>query len=210
MSRIATALSVSLDGYIAGPQDGPGQPLGAGGRALFDWYNAGDTPSRFYPAFRMSRQSAEFFDAGAAEVGAVIAGRRTYDIADGWAGKGPLPGVPLFVLTHRAPEPVPPNEEYTFVTDGVESAVAQAGAAIGAAADGRDVVGVMGAGTVQACLRAGLLDELTLHLVPIVLGAGVRLLDHLDPARVQLDCIGVVDAPGVTHLSYRISYPTAA
>ena len=209
MSRIATALSVSLDGYIAGPQDGPGQPLGAGGRALFDWYRAGDTPSRFYPDFRMSKQSAEFFDAGTAKVGAVIAGRRTYDIADGWGGKGPLPGVPLFVLTHGAPDPVPPNEEYTFVTDGVESAVAQAGAAVNADASGRDVVGVMGAGAVQGCLRAGLLDELTLHLVPIVLGAGVRLLDHLDPARVALECTGVVDAPGVTHLSYRISYDSA-
>ena len=213
MSRIATALSVSLDGYIAGPQDGPGQPLGAGGRELFAWYSAGDTPSRYYPEFRMSKQSAAFFDAGAAQVGAVITGRRTYDIAGGWGGRGPMPSVPVpvFVLTHKAPEPVPEDESgYTFVTDGVESAVADAGAALEADGTGRDVVAVMGAGAVRACLRAGLLDELTLHLVPVVLGGGVRLLDHLDPARINFECTGVLDAPGVTHLSYRVGYETPA
>jgi len=88
MGRIATALFVSLDGFIAGPREGPGQPMAAGGGALFEWCSAGDTPSPFFPGFRMSKQSAEFFDAGASEVSAVIAGRRTYEISQGWAATG--------------------------------------------------------------------------------------------------------------------------
>ena len=201
MTRIVTALSVSLDGFIAGPGDGPGQPLGAGGARLFDWYTGGDTPSRYYPSFKLAAPSAAFFDEGVGRVGAVISGRRTYDIAGAWGGRGPLPGVPLFVLTHRVPRQVPRGEPpYTFVTDGIASAVEQARAAAG----GKDVA-LMGTAAVQQCLRAGLLDELTLHLVPVLLGSGARLLDRLgEAAPVELQCVRVVDAPGVTHLQYRV------
>lgn len=200
MTQIFTALSASLDGYIAGPDDGPQQPLGRGGMRLFDWYSDGDTPSRYYESFKLSAASAEVFDTMAGRVGAVISGRRTYDITDGWGGDGPLPGAPLFVLTHHVPEHVPQGiSAYTFVTDGIESAIEQATEAAG----GKDV-SLMGAAAVQQALRAGLLDEIEIHLIPVLLCGGVRLLDHLGDDPVELERLEVVDAPGVTHLRYRV------
>jgi dihydrofolate reductase len=146
----------------------------------------------------MSAISAAYFDEYAGRQGAIITGRRTYEVSGAWGGRGPLPGVPLFVLTHRVPDEVPAGDPpYTFVTSGIADAVEQARAAAG----DKDV-GVMGALAVQECLRAGLLDELTINLVPVVLGGGVRLLDGLEPG--QLDLVRVVDAPGVTHLTYRV------
>jgi dihydrofolate reductase len=200
MTKVLTALSTSLDGFIAGADDRPEQPLGVGGDRLFNWLRDGDTPSRFNPMFRMSAVSARFFDAGVARVGAAITGRRTYDVSEAWGGSGPMPGIPLFVVTHHIPELVPVGDPpYTFVPDGIERAVEQATKA----AAGKDVF-LQGASIVQQCLRAGLMDELTISLVPVVLGGGVRLLDNLDPGGVGLDLVGVVDAPGVTHLTYRV------
>jgi dihydrofolate reductase len=200
MTQVFTALSASLDGFIAGPDDNAQQPLGNGGMRLFDWYSDGDTPSRFYESFKLSAASAEVFDTMAGRVGAVISGRRTYDITNGWGGDGPLPGVPLFVLTHQVPADVPQGiSDYTFVTDGIESAVEQATAAAG----GKDV-SLMGAAAVQQALRAGLLDEIEIHLIPVLLCGGVRLLDHLGDHPVELERIEVVDAPGVTHLRYLV------
>ena len=201
MSKVLTALSTSVDGFIAGANDSTEQPLGEGGERLFAWLFDGDTPSEHAPMLRMSAVSASFFDDGVARVGAAITGRRTYDISDAWGGAGPMPGIPLFVVTHTVPEAVPSGDPpYTFVTDGVEKAVDQAKTA----AEGKDVF-LQGASIVQQCLRAGLMDELTISLVPVVLGRGVRLLDGLDVGKVALDVIGVVDAPGVTHITYRIS-----
>lgn len=200
MAEVATALTVSVDGFIAGPDDGPEQPLGRGGQRLFRWYFDGDTPSRHYPEFKLSAQSAQFFDEGVSRVGAVISGRRTYEISNAWGGDGPLPGVPLFVLTHQPPAEVPSGSStYTFVTDGIESAVAQARAA----AVGKDVA-LMGSAPVQQAIRAGLLDTLVLHVVPYLLGGGVRLLDHLGDSPIELERVQVIDAPGVTHLVYRV------
>jgi dihydrofolate reductase len=200
MTQVITGLSTSLDGFIAGADDGLERPLGTGGERLFQWFSDGDTPSRYYPSFQMSAVSAAVFDEAAGRAGAVISGRRTYDIARAWGGSGPLPGVPLFVLTHQVPDTVPSGDPpYTFVTDGIESAVEQARVA----AAGKDVA-LMGASIVQQCLRAGLLDELTINLVPVVLGRGVRLLDGLEPGSAELELIQVVDAPGVTHLTYRV------
>jgi dihydrofolate reductase len=153
-----------------------------------------------YESFKLSAASAEVFDALAGRVGAVISGRRTYEITDGWGGDGPLPGAPLFVLTHQIPEHVPHgNSAYTFVTDGIESAIEQARAAAG----GKDV-SLMGSAAVQQALRAGLLDEIGIHLIPVLLGGGMRLLDHLGDEPVELERIEIVDAPGVTHLRYRV------
>lgn len=133
MAKVIVALSMSLDGYIAGPNDGNELPLGEGGTALFDWYFTGDTPSRQYERFRLSERSAQVFDDGVSSAGAVVAGRRTYDIAHGWDGDGPAPGLPLFVLTHNVPPQVPQTSvPYTFVTDGIESAIKQASAVAGA------------------------------------------------------------------------------
>jgi dihydrofolate reductase len=195
VGTIGTALSMSLDGFIAGPGDG-GAAAG-----LHDWLTAGQVPSRFAPSFTMARPSAEFFDAGIAATGAVIAGRRTYDVSGAWAGRGgPVPGLPLVVLTHRVPERVPAEDPpYTFVTDGIEAAVERARAMAGT-----KNVHLMGASVVQQAIRAGLLDELIISLVPKVLGQGVRLLDGLDPSNTELEIAGVIDAPGVTHLTYRV------
>jgi dihydrofolate reductase len=200
VDMIISGLSTSLDGYIAGPDDGPEQPLGRGGERLFGWFRDGDTPSRYYPSFRMSAVSAAFFDDFAGRVGAVVSGRRTYDIAGVWGGTGPLPGVPLVVMTHSVPAIVPAGDPpYTFVTDGVEHAVALARTAAG----GKDV-SLMGTTIVQQALRAGLLDLLTIDLVPVVLGGGARLLDQLGSESVDFDVVEVVEAPGVTHLTYRV------
>jgi dihydrofolate reductase len=199
--KVIAAVAVSVDGFAAGPGDGPGQPLGLGGEQLFTWFEDGDTPGRFYPWMKMSGASAAAFDGFIARIGAVITGRRTYDIAQAWHGQGEVPGAPLFVLTHHIPDQVPPtNVPYTFVTDGITSAVRQALAA----AAGKDVR-LMGASIIQQCLQTALLDELTIELVPILLGRGVRLLDHLEPATTSLDLVRVVDAPGVTHLTYQVT-----
>jgi len=175
---------------------------------LFDWYFDGDT--RRYqeaasrgvsvPPFTLSSSSAEVFERLVESGGAVVTGRRTYDIAGAWGGNGPLPGLPLFVLTHNVPEQVPQGEsQYTFVTDGVESAIEQAKAAAG-----DKYVSLMGASIPQQCLRAGLLDEVQIHLVPVLLGAGVRCFDHLGSENIELETIRVVDSPGVTHLRFRV------
>jgi dihydrofolate reductase len=201
---------MSLDGFIAGPNDGGEQPLGDGGMRLFDWYFDGDTPVRAYrqaadrgvpvPPFKLSSSSAQVFEELVETGGAVVTGRRTYDIAGGWAGNGPVPGLPVFVVTHHVPDNVPHGESrYTFVTDGVERAIAQA-----TAAAGDKSVSVMGASVAQQCLRAGLLDEVQIHLVPVLLGAGVRLFDHLGPDSIGLETTRVVDSPGVTHLRFRV------
>jgi dihydrofolate reductase len=150
------------------------------------------------PTFRLSKPSAEFFDEGVATVGAVVAGRRTYEVSNAWGGRGPVQGLPLFVVTHHVPDVVPAGDPpHTFVTEGVEAAVAQAKAAAG----DKDVH-LMGANIIQQAIRAGLLDELVISLVPVVLGDGVRLLDNVPT--LKLEVVRVIDAPGVTHLTYRI------
>src|ERR1700739_5010722 len=132
MTRVVTALAVSADGFIAGPNDGPGNPLGDGGGRLFEWYTDGDTQSRFFPNFKLSPESAKVFDDGAANVGAIISGRRTYEISNAWGGRGPLPGVPLFVLTHNPPSNAPDSDPpYTFVTGGIADAISMAKQAAG-------------------------------------------------------------------------------
>jgi dihydrofolate reductase len=207
MTMIGTALSTSLDGFIAGAGGSaelraanPVTRHGGGGDGLFSWLTAGDTPSRMNPNFTMSAPSAAFFDEGVAATGAVVAGRRTYDVSGAWGGRGPMPGLPLFVLTHREPDAVPAGDPpYTFVTDGIASAVEQARVAAG----GKDVQ-LMGASIFQQAIRAGLLDELVINLVPVILGGGVRLLDNLDRGSLKLELKRVVDAPGVTHLTYRV------
>lgn len=198
MTLVVTALAVSADGFIAGPNDGPGNPLGDGGERLFEWYRDGDTPSRFFPDFKLSAESARVFDEGAARVGAIIAGRRTYEIAGGWGGRGPLPGVPLFVLTHNPPaNPPESGPPYTYVTGGIREAVELARRAT----HDEQVVALMGSGPVRQALAAGLLDQITLHVVPVLLGGGVRLLEDTS-ADLRLDW--VVQAPGVTHVTYNV------
>jgi dihydrofolate reductase len=198
MTRVVTALAVSADGYIAGPNDGPGNPLGEGGQQLFRWYTDGDTESRLFPRFKLSRESARVFDEGASQIGAIIAGRRTYEISNAWGGTGPMPGVPLFVLTHAAPEQPPASDPpYTFVS-GIDAAIEQAKQRAG-----EKVVALMGSAAVRQALAHGLLDQITLHQVPVLLGGGVRLLDG---TAAELELLSVTDAPGVTHLTYSVAH----
>jgi dihydrofolate reductase len=202
MGKVTMGLSMSLDGSIAGPNDGPDKPLGDGGERLFAWYSGGDTDLQLpggVPPMKVSRASADLLREVRGAVGALVTGRRTFDITHGWGGKPPL-GVPAFVVTHRVPpEWVYDGSPYTFVTDGVASAIAQAKAVAG-----EKNVAVGAASLVQQALAAGLLDEVHVDLVPVLLGGGVRLFDRLGPAPIELERTRVIDAPGVTHLTFRV------
>jgi dihydrofolate reductase len=203
MGKVRTGHSTSLDGFIAGPNDGPDAPMGHGGDRLLGWYSAGDTEYRL-PAtqmvFKVSAQTAQLLRETRTTTGALVTGRRTFDLTNGWGGRHPL-DVPVFVLTHTVPQQewVYQRSPFTFVTDGLESALEQAKAI----ADDKDV-GVVGASLVQQCIRAGVLDEIHLDLVPILLGDGIRLLDHLGTAPLELESTRVIEGAGVTHLTFRV------
>jgi dihydrofolate reductase len=202
MGKVSTGLSMSLDGFIAGPNDGPEQPLGEGGERIFAWYSSGETDYEMPGTgmvFRVSPASAELLREAHRTMGAFVTGRRTFDITNGWGGRPPL-GVPVFVVTHTVPEEwVYEGSPFTFVTDGVESAVEQARAV---AEDKNVAVGA--ASIAQQCIAAGLLDEIHVDLVPVLLGGGVRLFEHLGPEPIELESTRVIEAPGVTHLTFRV------
>jgi dihydrofolate reductase len=194
MSSSVLYMSMSLDGFITGPDDKVGQGLGAGGgERLHEWLR--ERTDTFPPAAGPEGESATVYDEQLA-TGAVVVGRRTYDLAGQWEDHHA--GVPMFVPTRGEP-PEPASELVHYVTDGVESAMRQAKEAAGDAN-----VMVHGADLAQSLLRAGLLDELEIHLVPVLLGEGRRLFEHLGGEHVELDLVRVLDAPGVTHLHYRV------
>ncbi|WP_262284351.1 dihydrofolate reductase family protein [Micromonospora sp. MA102] len=196
MSKVFIALSVSVDGYIAGRDPGAGRGLGDG-TVLFDWLFDGDTPSQVFDGFHLSEPSARVLDAAAGRVGASLAGRNTYDYS-GWVHGGtPHPTAPLIVLSHR-PVPGMSDDRQTLVTTGIEDAVA---AARDAAGD-KDVA-LMGGGVATAALAAGLVDEVILHQVPVLLGGGRPYFQSL-PEHVRLRLVEAVPAPGVTHLHYEV------
>lgn len=202
MTKTFSAMAASVDGYITDPNPNPAQPLGEGGSQLFDWYTDGATPSTQFPDFRMSAVSRPVFDAIAARTGAVVAGRKTYDDSNGWGGGSPHPRASLVVLSHR---PAPPGRDgQTFVASGIAEAVTLAAQMAG----GRDVA-LMGSAVVAAALHAELLDEVIVHQVPVLLGGGRPLFGAV-PWPVQLTALGVVPAPGVTHLHYAFTYPAEA
>ena len=196
MSKVITAMSVSVDGYITGRDPRPGHGLGDAG-ILFDWFFTGDIPSRLFESFRLSEASAPMFEAMAERVGATVAGRNTYDDSEGFGDVGaPHPTAPLFVLSHR-PAPRMGGRQ-TLVTTGIEDAVAAAKEAAGE----KDVA-LMGGGVVTEALNAGLVDELVLNQVPVLLGGGRPYFQEL-PEHIRLRVIDVVPAPGVTHLHYEV------
>jgi dihydrofolate reductase len=176
---------MSLDGYIAAPNDNPEQGLGEGGMRLHNW--AFDDPSVFERVYGNLLE----------ETGAVIMGRRSYDNSiEAWGGKGPLGDVPCFVVTHR---PLPePDPIFTAVTDGIESALAQAQEVAG-----EKRIGLMGANIDQQLVTAGLVHEIRVHVVDVLLGGGRRLFDVL-PERIELEQTGLSQTGGVTHLEYRV------
>jgi dihydrofolate reductase len=197
MSRVTTGASVSLDGYIAGPGE-------SGFEHLFAWYSAGD---RDFPSthpeipFRLSeadhRHLSEFMD----RLGVLVVGRRLFDLTDGWGGIHPLDR-PVVVITHQVPEAwrlAHPGAPFTFVTDGVASAIEQARAIAG------DLdVGVAAGDVASQCLDLGLLDEVWLDLVPVVLGGGVPYFRPLANGPILLDEPEIAPGARVTHLRYRV------
>jgi dihydrofolate reductase len=195
MSKVIGAHAVSVDGYITGRDPGAGRGLGDA-TMLFDWYFDGDTPSQVFEGFKLSRPSARVFDGLAARDGAVVAGRNTYQDSDRFGGGSPHPNAPLFVVSHR---PLPEiSERQTLITTGIEDAIAAARAVAG-----DKNVGLMGGGVLTSALAAGLVDEVVLHQVPILLGAGRRFFQEL-PEHVHLRLLEAVPAPGVTHLHYEV------
>jgi dihydrofolate reductase len=200
MGKVVFHNSVSLDGFVAGPNDSPENPLGDGGEALFKWYFGGDTEVQVpgAPPMKMSSRSAEVFQEGTRNIGAMLCGRRMFDIAGAWGGSPP--GSPCFVVTHTVPQEwAKEGSPFIFVTDGVESAIKQAKAAVG-----DKNVAVSSANIAQQCIRAGLLDEIHIAVTPVLLGGGVRLFEHLGNEPIELETIQVIDAPGVIHLGFRV------
>ena len=198
MSTSVLYMSMSLDGYIAGPNDEPGNPGGDDFMRLHEWYGfgPGGPDTSCLKSVQDSGQGQHFLDEGNA-TGAVLAGRRTVEQVDHWGGNHH--GVPIFVVSHRPPGPSVANyPSVTYVADGIVSAMAQAKAA----AAERDVM-VHGAYTAQRALEAGVLDELQIHQIPVLFGGGRRLFDVL-PSRVELEIVRLIDTPEATHIRYRV------
>jgi dihydrofolate reductase len=191
MGRVVFDTSMSLDGFMTGPNSRADEPLGDGGERLHEWAFAQDDPSRAY------------LQGLVASAGAVIAGRTTYEQSLPWWGAdGPTGPVrtPLFVVTHEAPATSPDGGVYTFVTDGIESALAQAQAEAGDRA-----VSVMGGATIgQQFIAAGLVDEIQIHLVPVLFGGGTRMFENLGEGPLQLEPVEVIDTPLATHIRFRV------
>ena len=182
-------MSMSLDGYIAGLDDRPGQELGRDGGRLFNWLDDRESDG---PSGQVYREMAA--------TGAVISGRRTFELAGRWQGDH-HDGVPIFVLTHHVDDGDVPPGRARYVTD-VERCAREARAAAGDRA-----VMVHGASAAQALLRAGFMDEMEIHLVQVLLGAGRRLFDHLGGHRIELDLVRRLEDRDVTHLRYRVHRP---
>jgi dihydrofolate reductase len=192
MSASVLYMSMSLDGYIAGPNDEPGNPSGDGFMRLHEWFS---TPDGEF--FRPSGPTGQLVDEINA-TGAVLSGRRTAEQADHWGGDH-HGGVPIFVPSHRPPGPSVANYPLvTYVTDGIASAMAQAKTAAG----NRDVL-VHGAYTAQRALEAGVLDEVQISQIPVLFGGGRRLFEVL-PSRIELAIVRVIDTPEATHIRYRV------
>jgi dihydrofolate reductase len=204
-------ISMSLDGFIAGPNQSEEHPLGEGGMQLHEWAFElaawrkphGQDGGEVNASTKVVEESLE-------NLGAAVMGRNMFggagswgdDPWDGWWGDDPPFHMPVFIVTHHAREPVTKEggTTFTFVTDGIESALEQAREA----ADGKDVGLSGGANVAQQYFKAGLIDEMQIHLVPVFLGDGARLFDNLDGAEVGLEVARVVEAPGATHLTYRV------
>jgi dihydrofolate reductase len=202
MATVVVDLSMSLDGFITGPDPSRERGLGTGlGEQLHSWYFSGRKSSPHSDFFKPAEGSEEVVERMMTTNGAAVVGRNLYDITQGWGGNHPIPGLHCFVVTHRPPVDVPRGEtQFTFVTDGVESAVRQARVAAG-----NKKVGVAGANVAQQALKAGVVDELMIHLVPVLLGNGVRLFDHLAAMQSGLEILEVIPAKGVTHLRYKLA-----
>ncbi len=212
MARLRFQISMSLDGFVAGPNQSEQDPLGEGGMRLHEWvFGLEAWRSRHGLDGGDVNASTEVVEESLANVGATVMGRNMFGGRgpwedqpwDGWWGDDPPFQMPVFVVTHHPREPLVKRggTTFTFVTDGIESALERAREAAGA----RDVALSGGASVAQQYLKAGLIDELQIHVVPVILGDGTRLFDNLAGADVGLECTEAVEAPGVVHLTYRVA-----
>jgi len=196
MGTISAGFSMSLDGFIAGPNDDVNR--------LFGWMALGNTDLELSSGdtdfdLQMSSEDAGQYQEMMVQTGAIVSGRRMFDVAGAWGGKHPM-GVPVVVVTHNPPQEwVYEGSPFTFVTEGVESAIEKARQIAG-----EKNIGVGGADIARQCLILGLLDEINIDLVPVLLGQGVRLFEYLGIEPVELEPIGGRKAPGVIHLSFRV------
>ncbi len=196
MSAAVLYMSMSLDGFVAGPNESVDNGLGDGGERLHEWIFAGEPSEHGGLPARPEGVDGEVMDEAMA-TGAVVAGRGTFEPARGWGGDH-HDGVPIFILSRRQ-SGVDPRWPLVTYVPGVETAMARAKEAAGE----KDVL-VHGATVAQLALAAGVLDEIQIHLVPVLLGEGRRLFEHLGADHVELEPIRVLEGPGVTHLRYRV------
>lgn len=192
---------MSLDGYIAGPNAGPEKPLGEGGERLHQWvYRLESWRKQHGMEGGQTGRDSEIQEEAFRNVGAVLMGRRMFDEGEEPWGDNPPFHVPVFVLTHNPRETLVKEggTTFTFVGEGIESALAQARDAAG----DEDIAIAGGASAIRQYLEAGLLDEIQIHLVPVLLGGGTRLFDEFDDEHIELERLRVVDSPTVTHLKF--------
>lgn len=200
MTKITSGITASIDGYFVGPNDGPGKGLGEGGERLHYWVFGGpwtyEGEARGESAGQAVGADKAFLDEAMSEAGAVIGGRGTYEAADHWGGSNPWP-VPFFIVTHR-PQEQPETGRFEFVGS-LDEAIRRA-----TAAAGDKPIEIMGGGeTIREALRAGYIDEFTLTIAPIVLGAGKRLFEGFDEP-LTLEPLKIWHSPLATHIQYRV------
>jgi dihydrofolate reductase len=217
MSKVILEISASLDGYVAGPNATLEDPLGEGGERLHEWIFNLESWRKSHGLSGGERNAdSELLEQSIAATGAVVMGRKMFSggegpwsgdpNASGWWGDTPPFGVPVFVVTHHRREPLElQGTTFTFVTDGPEAALERAREA----AEGREVRIAGGASVAQQLLQAGRVEEVHLHVAPILLGGGVRLFDGLGDEN-DFEILGVVESPAVTHLRYRLSTAVGA
>ena len=196
MTKVVSGITTSLDGYVTGPDDGPGKGLGEGGERLHWWVFGGPWTYESGARGEPVGVDKQVLDEAFARIGAVVGGRNTYEAAGAWGGQNPF-GVPFFIVTHR-PQDAPAGAGFTFV-DGLDEAVAQAREAAG----DRDVSVMGGADVIRQALAAGHVEELAISIAPVVLGAGKRLFEGFDGS-LRLEHLRVLQSPLATHISYRV------
>jgi dihydrofolate reductase len=196
MTKVLAAITTSVDGHVAGPDDGPGKGLGEGGERLHYWVFGGRWTDADEPKGEPAGEDAAWLSETLERLGAVVGGRWTYEAAGHWGDENPW-GLPVFIVTHR-PEEEPPGGAFSFVS-GVEEAVERAKAAAG----GKDVMVMGGADVIRQALEGGLVDELTILVAPVVLGGGKRLFEGFGTS-LELEQLGVRQSQYATFLVYRV------
>jgi dihydrofolate reductase len=196
MTKVLAGITTSVDGYVAGPDDGPAKGLGEGGERLHYWVFGGPWTYDDEPSGEATGEDAAWLEQVMSRIGAVVGGRTTYEAARHWGGENPW-GLPVFIVTHR-PEEEPEGGAFTFVS-GVREAVTRAADAAG----DKDVHVMGGADVIRQALEAGLVDELTIIVAPVVLGGGKRLFDGFTTS-LELEHLGVRQSPFATFIDYRV------